>query len=93
MAGISGQKTVAAAGTAVPLGAQRVEGPLMVRALDSNTGVVAVGNDGANDVTVANGMRLSAGDVLIFDWVGSLADIWLDAAVNGEGVCWIQLNV
>jgi hypothetical protein len=93
MAGISGQKTVAAAGTAVLLGTQRIDGPLMVRALDSNTGVVAVGNDGANDVTVANGMRLSAGDVLIFDWVGSLADIWLDAAVNGEGVCWIQLNV
>jgi len=47
----------------------------------------------ANDVTVANGLRLAAGELLIFDWVGSLAELWLDAAVNGEGVSWIQLNV
>jgi hypothetical protein len=90
---ISGQKTVASAGTAIQLGAARVDGPLAVKALDSNTGIIALGNDGANDVTVSNGLRLAAGDTLVFNFVGSLADLWLDAAVDGEGVSWITLNV
>ena len=93
MAAISGQKTVTTAGTAVQLGTVRVEGPLMVKALDTNTGIVALGNDGANDVTVSNGLRLSAGEVCVLDFVGCLANIWLDSAVNGEGVSWIVLNV
>jgi hypothetical protein len=93
VAEISGQKTVTAAGTAVQLGALRIEGPLMVKALDTNTGIVALGNDGANDVTVSNGLRLAAGDVIVFDFVGDLANLWLDSAVNGEGVSWLHLNV
>jgi len=56
----------------------------MVKALDTNTGIVALGNDGANDVTVSNGIRLDAGDVIVFDYVGELASIYLDSAVNGE---------
>ena len=90
---ISGQKTVTTAGTAVVLGTQRIDGPLMVKALDTNTGIVALGNDGANDVTVSNGIRLDAGDVIVFDYVGELASIYLDSAVNGEGVSWIMLQV
>ena len=93
MAAISGQNTVAAAGTAEALGSQIINGPIMVKALDTNTGVVAVGNDGANDVTVSNGMRLEAGDAIIFEFVGNLASIWIDSAVNGEGVAWLQLYV
>jgi hypothetical protein len=64
----------------------------MVKALDTNTGIVALGNDGANDVTVSNGLRLGAGDVVVFDFVGSLADLYLDSAVNGEGVAWLHLS-
>ena len=90
---ISGQKTVTTAGTAVQLGTERIDGPLMVKALDTNTGVAALGNDGANDVTVSNGLRLEAGEVVIFDWVHELGTLWLDASVNGEGVAWIALNV
>ena len=30
---------------------------------------------------------------MVFDWVGDLSSIWLDSAVNGEGVSWIVLNV
>ncbi len=89
---VSGQKTVTTAGTAVALGNQDVLGPLMVKALDTNTGVVALGNDGANDVTVSNGLRLSAGDAVIFNYVGHLGSLWLDSAVNGEGVSWILLS-
>jgi hypothetical protein len=93
MAAISGQKTVTTAGTAVALGNQDISGPLMVKALDTNTGVVAIGGDGAGDVTVSNGMRLEAGDSVIFDFVGNLANIMVDSAVNGEGVAWLALNV
>ena len=93
MAAISGQKTVTVAGTAVALGAARIDGPLLVKALDTNTGVVALGNDGVGDVTVSNGLRLEAGEPIVFDWVGDLSSIWLDFAVNGEGVSWIVLNV
>jgi hypothetical protein len=91
---LSGQKTVTTAGTAVQLSAsQVVNGPLMVKALDTNTGVVALGNDGANDVTVSNGIRLSKGEAIVYDFVGDLASIWVDSAVNGEGVSWALLSV
>jgi hypothetical protein len=91
---LSGQKTVTTAGTAVALGtAQSINGPLMVKALDTNTGIVAVGNDGANDVTVSNGIRLSKGESMVFEYVGNIASLWLDSAVNGEGVSWCMLVV
>jgi hypothetical protein len=93
MAAISGQTTVTTAGTAVPLGSQVINAPLMVKALDSNVNIVAIGNDGAGDVTVSNGLRLEAGDVVVFDFVGDLASIFLDAAADGEGVAWLILNV
>ena len=90
---LSGQKTVTTAGAAVQLGTQAINAPLMVKDLDTNTGVVALGNDGAGDVTVSNGLRLEAGDTIIFEFVGYLSSLWLDSAVNGEGVSWIILNV
>ncbi len=93
MSAISGQKTVATAGTAVALGSQPVNGPLIVKALDTNTDIVAIGNDGAGDVTVDNGMRLAAGEIMIFDNVSNLSAIYVDSAVDGEGVAWIQLSV
>jgi hypothetical protein len=93
MAALSGQTTVTTAGTAVALGSQVINAPLMVKALDTNADVVAVGNDGAGDVTVSNGLRLDAGDAVIFDFVGDLASIMLDSAEDGDGVSWIVLNV
>jgi hypothetical protein len=89
---LSGQTTVATAGTAVALGSANIGAPLMVKALDTNTGIVAIGNDGAGDVTVSNGLRLEAGDVIVFEYVGTLASLMLDAGVNGEGVSWIILD-
>lgn len=88
----SGQTTVTTAGAAVQLGSQPINGPLMVKALDTNTGIVALGNV-SEDVTVSNGLRLAAGDAIIFEYVGNLASIWLDSAVNGEGVSWLMLTV
>ncbi len=92
MPALSGQKTIATAGTALALGSQVINAPLMIKALDTNTGIAAVGNDGAGDVTVSNGMRLSPGDVIIMEFVGDLANIIVDVATNGEGVAWLVLN-
>ena len=93
MATLSGQKTVTAAGTAEILAASRqVNGPLMVKALAANTGLVFVGQV-AGDVSVSTGMELAAGEVAIFSNVGNLAEIWVDSAVNGEGVAWLLLSV
>lgn len=89
---ISGQKTVTTAGTAVALGTLQVDEAILVKALDTNTGVVAVGNDGADDVTVSNGYRLLAGESVILAKVDNLAAIYVDSAVNGEGVSWIKLD-
>ena len=93
MSAISGQKTVAAAGTAVALGTALIHGPLIVKALLANTNNVYVGNDGAGDVTSANGIELDAGEVVVFDQVSSLSTLFVDADTNGEGVSWLALNV
>lgn len=89
----SGQKTVTAAGTAVALGTEIIQGPLMVKALETNTGLVYVGNDGTGDVASDTGMPLAAGDAIVFDWVGALGSILVDSAVDGEGVAWLRLNL
>lgn len=92
MSAISGQKTVTAAGTAEALGTALINGPLIVKGLLANVGSVFVGNDGAGDVTSANGLELAAGDVVVFDHVSSLSALILDSAENGEGVSWVALN-
>ena len=92
MPAISGQKTITAAGTAERLHTGlAVNSAVMIKALPGNTGLVYVSNDGAGDVSSANGLPLSPGDSCVFLFVGDLREIWLDAAVNGEGVGWIIL--
>jgi len=89
---LSGQTVVTTAGTAVPLGTTQVDEAILIKALDTNTGVIAVGNDGADDVTVSNGYRLLAGETVIIAKVDNLSKIYLDSSVNGEGVSWITLD-
>ena len=89
---LTGQKTISAAGSAEELGSQTINAALLIKALDTNTDVVVVGNDGAGDVSSSNGMRLEPGDCLVMTFVGDLSALIVDAAVNGEGVCWMVLN-
>jgi hypothetical protein len=93
MPALSGQTTVPTAGTAVALGTQIIAGPLLVKALASNTGLVYVGNDGSHNVTSSNGYPLSAGDQVIFEHVAQLSNVRVNAAVNNEGVAWLALNI
>jgi hypothetical protein len=90
---ISGQKTVTTAGTAERLHTGLVfNGALMVKALPANTGNMFVGNV-SGDVSSANGLPLEPGDAVVFSSVADLREIWIDSAVNGEGVAWLLLDV
>ncbi len=93
MAEQSGQTTVTTAGTEVKLHAGLPANcPVMIKALPANTGIMYIGNvDGV--LTSATGMPLSAGDAMIYDFVGNLNSIWVDASVSGEKVAWALLNV
>ena len=87
----SGQITVAAAGTAV----QGTAIPGLEFALTAhpdNTGVVYAGNDGANDVTSANGYALGTAENSVAVCTGNLNELWFDAATNGDIVCWLRLK-
>ena len=89
---LSGQKTVAANGTAERLGSQVINGPLMVKALIANTNNIYIGNV-SEDVASTNGLELASGDAVVFDFVGDLANLWIDADTNDEGVAWLMLEV
>ena len=88
----SGQTAVTTAGTAVRLATNQPCVWAYVKALNANTGLVFLGNDGAEDVSSSTGFQLAAGEVIYVDWnegLGNLNTFWLDSAVSGEGVCWI----
>lgn len=89
---ISDQVTVTTAGTAVPLGNQQVNGLVIIKALDTNTAIVAIGNDGTNNVSLTTGTRLQQGELFPMD-IGNLADVWLNSEVSGEGVSWMKINI
>ena len=87
----SGQINIASAGTAV-------QGPdeqcrhVAIKALSGNTGVAFVGNDGAGDVSSANGFELAATDDAIILHVNNLQDLWFDASNNDDKLCWIKID-
>ena len=90
MAALSGQVTVTTAGTAVQAGTDPGPGQYLIKALDGNSGNIYVGNDGAGDVTSANGYELGAGDVMAY--TGQLASLWFDSAENGDKACWVRVK-
>lgn len=89
---LSGRKTVTSAGTPEALGASSAEvfGALVIKALAANTGIAEVGDA---STAAASGFQLSAKEQMVFENVHNLSQIWVDATVNGEGVCWYRMNV
>ena len=86
---LHGQTTVTTAGTEVPLiGSTTVAKWVIVKALATNTGNIFVG---ANPVTSSTGYVLAPGEAapLTHD---DLNEIYIDSAVNGEGVSYIGGN-
>lgn len=89
----SGQKNVTVAGTAERLhSGLAVNGALMVKAKPANSGNIYLGN-AEGGVSSSSGMILEPGEAVVFNHVGDLREIWVDAAVNGEGVAWLLLDV
>jgi len=57
-----------------------------IRALDANTDLIYVGD---SSVSSANGYQLEAKESVSLP-IADLATVWIDSAVNGEGVCSIK---
>ena len=91
----SGQKTVAAPGTELPMVVAAdtfpIGGPVAIKALTTNTDLVYIGNDGAGAVSSSTGYPLAAGEQIILNFVGTLTEVMIDAAVAGEGAAWLVL--
>lgn len=86
----SGQITVATAGTAVA-GPSTPAGRVFTLAANAaNTGIMYVGNDGAGDVSSANGYPLKPGDRITVRVAHDLSELYFDASVNGEKVAWFR---
>ncbi|GAG99225.1 unnamed protein product [marine sediment metagenome] len=93
MAATSGQVTVTTAGTAVQGPDIDVVNQVTLGGLSGNTGLTYAGNDGAGDVTNANGFEFDAGGLIRIEVsnkvVTNLSQLWFDCATNGDKVCWI----
>jgi hypothetical protein len=85
----SGQITVTTAGTAV-VGTTESGNLFAIKAHPDNTDVIWVGNDGADDVSSANGFPLEPGETIVLN-VSNLNKLYFDADVSGEKVCWVKL--
>lgn len=85
---ISGQITVTSAGTEVQGTAVKTPNGVFVKAMGANTGYMYVGNNGDGTVSSTTGYELDAGDQIYIP-VAMLSDLWVDASVNGEKVCWV----
>ena len=93
MATLSGKKAVTTAGTAERVSTGLLLNvPVLVKALPANTGLVYVGNVNGT-VSSTTGLPLAAGEYLILHNVGNLMELWVDSAVNGEGVAWLALEL
>jgi hypothetical protein len=85
---LSGQITIAAAGTAEQGPSTPTGNAWALRAHPDNVGTVWVGNDGADDVTVDNGMLI--GDIGIVVRGQTLSRWWFDSTANGDIVMWLK---
>jgi hypothetical protein len=83
----SGQKAVAAAGTAVQVGTDEGERLYYFRADPDNTGSIAIGG---SDVDMANGLILDQADPPIMV-VCSLSELYVDADTNDDTLCWMMV--
>lgn len=82
----NGQETVDSAGTAQAIGSsQALNRGVTVKALAGNAGLVYVGNSGVDST---NGFELAAGEAVYME-TDNVADIFVDAANNDDGVSWI----
>lgn len=87
---LSGQITVAAAGTAEQGDDTSGFSRVAVKAHPDNADTVWVGSDGAGDVTASNGFPLNPGEGVVLQ--GNLNLYWFDVDSNGDVVCWLVVE-
>ncbi len=89
----AGQIKVTTTGTAV-VGTSAVGSLFSICAHPDNTDTVWVGNDGAAspDVSATTGYPLTAQSGNIVMALNNLNELWFDADVSGEKICWILLE-
>jgi hypothetical protein len=88
---MSGQTTVTTAGTEVQLNANQACNSVIIKALSTNTGIMYIGNDGANAVSSSTGYPLNKDEYVVLE-VLNLNNVYVDASENGEKVAWIILS-
>ena len=86
---LSGQITVTTAGAAVQ-GPDAPGAIFSIKPHHDNTDAVYVGNV-SGDVSNANGYVLKVGEAVVVQ-VANLNQLYFDADVNGEKICWLKLN-
>ena len=90
MAVYSGQTIVALAGTVVRFTTTVLAGRYRIKPLLANTGAVFI-SGGTTTVTTLTGFELTTGRDFLDITVDNLGTLYLDAATNGDGVCWHRL--
>jgi len=82
----SGSMNVTTAGTAVAISGVRQIKSILITARPSNTGNIAVGDSTVSTGTVSTGNILPPGSAIGFDVNASVAVIFIDSAIDDEGV-------
>lgn len=90
---ITGQKTIAAAGTAevaIPRSFQTDR--IIIKPLNGNSGIIFVGGSGV-DSTTGLELRPNKSEQLVLDinLMKEKEDIWIDSSISGEGVSFLVI--
>lgn len=85
---VNGQNTVASAGTAEVLGSSESVRACSIKALASNSGIIYIGTSAVDNT---NGYELLPGESVTLD-VDNVADIYIDAEYNTNGVSYICIG-
>lgn len=93
---VSGQIAVSSAGTAEQGPSSPSGSVFRIKALNGNSGLVYIGNDGDDDVDSSNGFELAAGEEVELHFFGeapnALNACWFDVDTGGDGVCWLKVR-
>lgn len=84
---ISGQIAVTTPGTSVQGSSVTNGDGFIIKALATNTGKMYIGDASGDNRT---GYELAANQA-IFSGVDNLNQLWFDASVGGEKICWLKV--
>jgi hypothetical protein len=89
---LSRQKTITSAGVSYTLADVVINGPVSIKALPTNTGVVYLGDDGTGVVSSGTGYPLSASGEVTLD-VGNLSKISVTSTASGDKIAILTKNI